>query len=195
MDQIVGTTKKHPFVAYNAAGEEVTTLTNVVGYYSVNGEEAISFSPSITSYDNNMNSFYLTLPDTLAVNAYDSVQISITATEGTSDILINIVPDPEMFATASDLASVAANLTEVKAITDQLTLQNIANSVLTARNSEVIEGEFTRIQVERIVAAVLAGIRTRSGGVDTYRGLDGYTPRVVATLATDGRTILSRDGD
>lgn len=188
MDQIVGTTKKHPFVAYNAAGEEVTTLTNVVGYYSVNGGTATSFTPSIPTYNTNMHSFYLTLPETMAANAYDSVQISITATEGTSDILINIVPDPEIFAKALDLA-------EVKAITDQLTLSNIASSVLTARDSEVIEGEFTRIQVERIVAAVLAGIRTRSGGVDTYRGLDGYTPRVVATLSTDGRTILSRDGD
>ena len=183
MDQIVGTTKKHPFAAYNAAGEEITTLTNITGYYSINGETKNSFTPEISAYDSDMHSFYLTIPDIMAVFPHDSLQISLTATEGTADILINVIPDPESFAKASELAS-------IKAITELLPTE-----ILEAIDNEVLDGTYTRIQVERILAAVLAGNRTRSGGIDTFRGLDGSKPRLITTLAPDGRTVINRDGD
>jgi len=183
VDQIVGTTKKHPFAAYNAAGEEITTLTNITGYYSINGETKNSFTPEISAYDSDMHSFYLTIPDLMVVSPHDSLQISLTATEGTADILINVIPDPESFAKASELAS-------IKAITELLPTE-----ILEAIDNEVLDGTYTRIQVERILAAVLAGNRTRSGGIDTFRGLDGSKPRLITTLAPDGRTVINRDGD
>ena len=198
MDQIVGTTKKHPFAAYNAAGEEITSLTNVKGYYSINGETKNSFTPEISTYDSDMHSFYLTIPDIMAVFPHDSLQISLTATEGTADILINVIPDPESFAKASELAS-------IKAITELLPTKTefdtaidsipSVSEILEAIDNEVLDGTYTRIQVERILAAVLAGNRTRSGGIDTFRGLDGSTPRLITTLAPDGRTVINRDGD
>lgn len=183
MDQIVGTTKKHPFAAYNAAGEEITSLTNVKGYYSINGETKNSFTPEISAYDSDMHSFYLTIPDIMAVFPHDSLQISLTATEGTADILINVIPDPESFAKASELAS-------IKAITELLPTE-----ILEAIDNEVIEGTYTRIEIERMIAAVLIGNETRDTGTSTFTGLDGETQRVVASLSPSRRTITTLDGD
>lgn len=198
MDQIIGTTKKHPFAAYNAAGEEITTLTNIIGYYSINGEPKIPFTPEISEYDTDMHSFYLIIPDVMVVSPYDSLQISLTSTEGTADILINIVPDPESFAKASDLAEIIAitellpTKTEFDTAIDSIPT---VSEIISAIDNEIIDGTYTRVQVERIIAAVLAGTRTRSGGIDTFRGLDGSTPRLITTLAPDGRTVINRDGD
>jgi len=130
MDQIVGTSKIHTFRAYDNLGAEVTTLTDPVVKYRVNGGEKTTLStPTISAYDSDMRDFLLTVPDTLAVNPYNTISISVTATEGTADLLIDVVPPPSLIATAvwegTDGAAVVNDLTDVKAITDLLTLAAI----------------------------------------------------------------------
>lgn len=62
-------------------------------------------------------------------------------------------------------------------------------------SNEVIEGTYTRIEIERMIAAVLFGNETRDTGTSTFTGLDGETQRVVASLSPSGRTITSKDGN
>jgi hypothetical protein len=69
------------------------------------------------------------------------------------------------------------------------------SEIVTAIDSDIIEGSFTRIQIERIIAAVLAGTRANADNVDTFTGLDGSTSRLVASVSSTGRTISTRDGD
>jgi len=61
-------------------------------------------------------------------------------------------------------------------------------------SQEIIEGTLTRIEVERLIAAVLCGDETRTTGSSTFIGLDGSTPRVVASLSLAGRNVTSLDG-
>lgn len=62
-------------------------------------------------------------------------------------------------------------------------------------NENTLEGTFSRVEVERMVAAVLLGNETRVPGTSTFVGLDGTTSRVIASLASAGRTITTRDGE
>jgi hypothetical protein len=62
-------------------------------------------------------------------------------------------------------------------------------------SNEVIEGTYTRIEIERMIAAVLIGNETRDTGTSTFTGLDGETQRVVASLSPSRRTITTLDGD
>lgn len=61
-------------------------------------------------------------------------------------------------------------------------------------NNSIVEGTFTRLEIERMIAAVLIGNETREIGVSTFMGIDGSTPRVIASLNTSGRTITTRNG-
>ena len=61
-------------------------------------------------------------------------------------------------------------------------------------SQEIIEGTLTRIEIERLIAAVLCGDETRTTGSSTFIGLDGSTPRVVASLSLAGRNVTSLDG-
>lgn len=70
-----------------------------------------------------------------------------------------------------------------------------ASEIVTAIDADVIEGTYTRKQVMRILAAVLAGTRANANDVDTFTGLDGATARVVASVSSTGRTITTLDGD
>lgn len=59
---------------------------------------------------------------------------------------------------------------------------------------EVVDGGYTRIEIERLIASVLIGNESREAGSSTFVGLDGTTQRVVASLSSSGRTITTRDG-
>jgi hypothetical protein len=58
----------------------------------------------------------------------------------------------------------------------------------------VIEGTYTLVQIIRILAAEAAGNESRNGSIVTDVGLDGMTPRLVASCADTGRTITTRNG-
>jgi len=93
MNQIVGTSKKHTFKAYDTLGAEVTTLTDPVVKYRIDGGDKTTLStPTISAYDSDMRDFLITVPDTLAANPYVTISLSITATEGAADILIDVFP-------------------------------------------------------------------------------------------------------
>lgn len=62
-------------------------------------------------------------------------------------------------------------------------------------SNEVIEGTYTRIEIERMIAAVLFGNESRTTSVTTFTGLDGATPRVIASISSSGRNVTSRDGN
>ncbi len=70
-----------------------------------------------------------------------------------------------------------------------------SSEILSTFNNEIIDGTYTRIQVERIIAAVLTGIRTKSDGRNIYTGLDGATARLVSESSPNTRVIVSRNGD
>jgi len=58
----------------------------------------------------------------------------------------------------------------------------------------VLESQFTRAQIDRMVASVLLGSELRSTGTSTFKGLNGSTSRVVATVNASGRTVTTRNG-
>jgi hypothetical protein len=62
-------------------------------------------------------------------------------------------------------------------------------------NENVIEGTYSRTEIERMIAAVLFGNEARVLGTSTFTGLDGTTPRIIANLAASGRTVTTKDGD
>lgn len=103
----------------------------------------------------------------------------------------------------SDILTLAAIKTQVDtAISDAGLVTNTAidalptaAEIVTAIDADVIEGTYTRLQVMRILAAVLAGTRANANDVDTFTGLDGATARVVASVSSTGRTITTLDGD
>lgn len=224
MDQIVGTSKHHAFAAINmSTGAEATMLTNPVCKYRILGAAVgaiTTFAFTISGYSE-METFEILVPNTLATTIGESIEIFISAPEGKAHLIIDVVPDPSIFATASGLSSAVSplatsaslataqtNITAIKAITDLLTLANVrlqADNALTAYdspaktvtafNSDIVEGTFTRRQVERIIAAVLAGTRANANNIDTFTGLDGATSRLVAAVSSSGRTVTTRNGD
>jgi len=60
----------------------------------------------------------------------------------------------------------------------------------------LLEGGYTRDEVLRLLAAVLLGVSSGSGtGEVVFKGLDGATERVTATLDGNGnRTAVAADG-
>lgn len=62
--------------------------------------------------------------------------------------------------------------------------------------AEIIESGYSAEQIMRILAAVLAGQVSGAGsGVETFKGIDGTTNRVVSTVDNDGnRTSVVLDG-
>jgi hypothetical protein len=62
--------------------------------------------------------------------------------------------------------------------------------------TEVIESGYTAAEILRILAAVMAGEVSGGGsGVETFKGLDGSTDRVISTVDDDGnRTSVVVDG-
>lgn len=62
--------------------------------------------------------------------------------------------------------------------------------------TEIIESGLTAAEILRIVAAALAGEVSGAGsGVETFKGLDGTTDRIVSTVDDDGnRTSVVVDG-
>jgi len=92
MYQIQGTTKLHPFAAYSNMGVEATVLTTPVCKYRINGGTVTTFTPTIT-YTASMKTFLITIPATLAVNAYDSIEVYISAAEGEAHLLIDVATD------------------------------------------------------------------------------------------------------
>jgi hypothetical protein len=69
--------------------------------------------------------------------------------------------------------------------------------ILAAIGGELVEGAYTRDDVLRIMAAALAGV-TAGSGTDTvtFRGLDGTTTRIAATVSNEGnRTQMVLDGE
>ena len=107
----------------------------------------------------------------------------------------------EADVTVSDILTLAAIKTQVDtAISDAGIVTKIdalptAAEIVTAIDADVIEGTYTRLQVMRILAAVLAGTRANANYVETFTGLDGATARVVASVSSTGRTITTLDGD
>jgi len=94
MFQIQNTTKLHPFAAYSNIGAAATTLTTPSVKYRINGGAVVELEdPVIDEYDEDMGTFLITIPATLAVTAYDSVEVYIHATEGDAHLLIDIAPD------------------------------------------------------------------------------------------------------
>ena len=109
----------------------------------------------------------------------------------------NFKADVSALATSAQVSalnniSAADVLTQVNAAIDALPT---AAEIVTAIDADVIEGTYTRLQVMRILAAVLAGTRANANDVDTFTGLDGATARVVASVSSTGRTITTLDGD
>jgi len=94
MYQIQNTTKLHPFAAYASLGNAVETLTSPVVKYRINGGAVVELEdPVIGEYNEDMGTFLITIPATLAVTAYDSVEVYINAEEGDAHLLIDIAPD------------------------------------------------------------------------------------------------------
>lgn len=62
-------------------------------------------------------------------------------------------------------------------------------------SQEVIEGSYSRIEIERMIAAVLFGNEVRGTNITTFKGLDGETNRVIASLSNAGRTVTTRNGE
>ena len=59
---------------------------------------------------------------------------------------------------------------------------------------EVVEGSYTLRQMMRLVAAAMAGVSSGGGtSAVTFTGLDGSTPRIVATVDANGnRTAVTK---
>lgn len=62
-------------------------------------------------------------------------------------------------------------------------------------STQIIDGTLSWIEIERLMAAVICGNESRVLGTSTFTGLDGITPRVVASINSSGRTISTRNGD
>lgn len=62
-------------------------------------------------------------------------------------------------------------------------------------NENVIEGTYSRTEIERMIAAVLFGNETRAAGSSTFMGLDGTTTRIIAALSSSGRNVTTKEGD
>jgi activator of HSP90 ATPase len=99
---------------------------------------------------------------------------------------------PSGAALSTDLSIVANNVSAIKAKTD---VMPTAAQIVAAFDADVIDGAYSRIQVERIVAAVLAGSYSENGNQATFTGLNGTTPRLVTTSTTTSKTINSRNGN
>jgi hypothetical protein len=240
MYQIIGTQKIHPFAAINmTTGEQVTTLTTPVCSYRINGGSVVTpYAFTISAYNATMKTFSITVPIALAANAYDSIEISIVASEGEAHLIIDVVPNPATYATAASISTLnnisqAQVLTQVQsalnsydaptkaemdsglallATADNLSTANTNISVIKAKtdnlpssiptaaqivaafDTDVIDGTYTRIQVERIVAAALAGADDRSAATRYLKSLDGTKNRIAYTDSATGRVIVSRDG-
>lgn len=108
MDQIVNSTKSHPFAAINmSTGAEATALTGPVCSYRIDGGEVVSpYSFVISALDSTMKTFTVTVPAALAATVGSSIEIYITAPEGEAHLIIDVVPDYSLLATASALATV-----------------------------------------------------------------------------------------
>ena len=93
MYQIQGTTKLHPFAAYSNLGVPAIALTTPVCKYRINGGSVVTFTPTISAYNASMKTFLITIPSTLAINAYDSIEVYISAAEGEAHLLIDVATD------------------------------------------------------------------------------------------------------
>lgn len=94
MYQIQGISKLHPFAVYSNMGVAATTLTTPVVKYRINGGTVTTLDdPTISAYSADMKTFLITIPAELAVNAYDSLEIYISATEGDAHLLIDVALD------------------------------------------------------------------------------------------------------
>jgi hypothetical protein len=209
MFQIVGTQKIHPFAAVNmSTNAQATTLTNPVCSYRINGGSVVTpYAFTISAYNSTMKTFSITVPAALATVAYNSIEISIVASEGEAHLLIDVVPDPTLVATAASITTAQTGISAIQAKTDNLpgsvwtasnrtlsTSPPTAAQIVAAFDADVIEGSVTRIQLDKINAAVLLGAFTITGNTITFKGLDGTTSRLVVTTSASGRSINSRDG-
>jgi len=93
MYQIQGATKIHPFAAYAGNGTKATALTTPVCKYRINGGTVTTFEPTISEYNEDMGTFLITIDKSLAVNAYDSIEVYILAAEGEAHLLIDVAAD------------------------------------------------------------------------------------------------------
>lgn len=90
--------------------------------------------------------------------------------------------------TSAKLADSA--IAEIAAAITGLSASQIGDAVL----DEVVEGAYTLRQMMRLVAASLAGASSGGGTTEvTFTGLDGSTPRIVATVDASGnRTAVTK---
>jgi hypothetical protein len=107
----------------------------------------------------------------------------------------NVTNATSPLATATNLSTAQTAITAIKAKTDNLPSSiPTAAQIVAAFDADVIDGTYTRIQVERIAASALAGADDRSGATKYLKSLDGTKNRISYTDSAIGRVIVSRDG-
>jgi hypothetical protein len=96
MEQIANTTKKHSFVVLNETNNTLsTTLTAPVCYYRANGAaSAVLFTPTISTYNANTQSFTVSIDSAIATTIGDTLEIFIKGTEGSAHLIIEIITSP-----------------------------------------------------------------------------------------------------
>lgn len=106
MFQIVGTSKAHPFqIRSLTTGDLATTCTGTVTVTvrtftaggTVSTDTTTLTSSAISAYNNDMTTFYISVPASMAITSYDSLEINVSCSEGEGFLMINIVPNPSSY--------------------------------------------------------------------------------------------------
>lgn len=144
---------------------------------SIDGE--VMAGATVTLKEYKKDNVTLTSPSITWNDAIHSWKISIPA--------LNVTQCGNCLLTVKKTDVISPTTIEFKTVS--------SSDFLNSFRSQIIDGEFTWIQVQRIIAAAMAGVRTRSSGIDTFKGLDGKTPRYVVASSPDARNILILEGD
>jgi hypothetical protein len=113
------------------------------------------------------------------------------AVDDAGNAYANLVLWDEAYPGAFDAAVRAAIGMATATLDDQLA------ALETAIGEQLVEGQYTRDDLLRLIAAALVGL-TSGSGTDTvvFTGLDGTTARITATVSNEGnRTQMVLDGE
>jgi hypothetical protein len=149
MFQIAGTSKAHPVQIRSLTSGDLLPpeqQTNPVFTVYVNGtlsEETVTMS----AFNATMLRNLITVPDTLAVNAYDSVEINVSCdNDGSGFMMVNIVPDP---ATTGTTAQQVWEYSGTRALTTAPpTASAISDYIWTAASSRTLTAVPTGVALE-----------------------------------------------